>query len=132
MRALLLFPVSLIQAGGVTAFVGTVVAIVYMALGAALLRVLFQVVNSIAVTPIEDVAMLVNKRTIAAHKEWQGRYMVNVPEIKVLDLTVRGENVKFIAAEWIYERAVENAPLAVRFRRGRVNKKIIVDRVTPL
>ena len=129
MSAMLLSPIHLIQAGGIVTLAGIVVALVYIAIVAALLRLLFCIGNYISVKPIDDVAVIVRKRTVAAHKEWQGRYMVNVPESKVLDLVVRGKKVTFIPPEWIYQRAAKDAFLPVRFRKGRLNGRIIVDRV---
>lgn len=129
MRAMLSFPFSLIQAGGVATLAGTIVAMAYVALAMALLRLLFRIGNYIAVKPVDGVAIIANKRVIASHKEWQGRYMVNVPESKVLDLIVRGTNVTFAPPEWIYERTVKGASLPVRFRQGRLNGGIVVDRV---
>lgn len=41
MRALLIFPVNLVQSGGITALLGGIVAMVYLALGIALLRFIF-------------------------------------------------------------------------------------------
>jgi hypothetical protein len=113
MRALLIFPVNLMQSGGIAALLGSIVAMVYLALGIALLRFIFWVANYAAVKPVNGVATVIKRRIIGAHKEWQGRYIVIVPESKVLDLSVHGQNVTFIPAEWIYERSIEEEEVPV-------------------
>jgi len=95
-------------------------------------RILFNIANYVAVGRAEGVATVLSKRTIAAHREWQGKFIVNVPEQKVLNLMINDQNVPFAPAEWIYDRSNKNSLIHVIFRKGRLNGKIIVDRVVYL
>ena len=129
MRDVILFPANLIQAGSVTALIGFAILIVYAALGIIMLRILFNIANYISVGGVDGVATVLSKRIVAAHREWHGKFVVNVPECKVLDLSVCGKSVTFALAEWIYERISENTSVPITYRKGRLNGKVIIDRV---
>jgi hypothetical protein len=105
------------QSGGIAALLGAIATMIYLALLIALLRIVLGIANYATVKPADGMATVIKKRIVAAHKEWQGRYFVNAPESKVLDLIVHGQNVSFVPAEWIYERAIEHVPLPGRFRK---------------
>jgi hypothetical protein len=73
-------------------------------------------------------ARVIAKRIIPAHKEMQGKFLVNVPEQEVLDLSVDGQSVTYVAAPWLMERSLIDAVIPVQYVAGRWSKKITIKK----
>ncbi|WP_233868805.1 hypothetical protein [Paraburkholderia adhaesiva] len=74
---------------------------------------------------------VLRKYSTPEYREWQGKALVTIPEQRMLDISVDGENLSFAPVEWKYERVSEGDEIDVIIKVGRIDRKFQICDIGP-
>ena len=124
-------PFYLIGRGGAAAASGVILLVVYLVLFALSLMVIRRMVNLLGAKKLKRTGRVLRKYSIPERREWQGKALVTIPEQRILDISVDGENLSFSPIQWKYDRVIEGEEVEVVVKVGRMDKKFQICDIGP-
>jgi hypothetical protein len=124
-------PFELIGRGGPSAFSGVLLVavecLIFFLVVLAMRRLaIFSGTKEVRVT-----GRITRKYVILAHRKWQGKAYVTVPEKKALEIDVENRPVQFSPVPWKYDLVTEDDKIDVALQRGRFGNEIRILDIGP-
>ncbi|QJP72916.1 hypothetical protein [Burkholderia glumae] len=120
---IILFPICLLNRGGGAAALAIVFFMIYTALLFIFGRIFYGISNVVHRPLMKGPVQVEAVKIIAAHRELQGRYLVNVPDRYILDLRISGKLTSCEVPKSIFDSTSSESVVVVEYIVGRFDGK---------